>query len=72
MTTVDLKRELNAERELASALADYAGQWVAVRQHSVEAHADSLEGVLDQIGEEEATAFDGIFRVPEADTACYF
>jgi hypothetical protein len=72
MTTLELKREIAAEEALAKKLENYAGEWVATRQHEVIAHASSLDELLEQISPEEASSAEGIFQVPEAGAACYF
>jgi hypothetical protein len=72
MTVLELEREIQAETNLAEELEKYAGEWVAVRQHTVFSHAASLDELLEQISEKEASSADGIFQVPEAGTACYF
>lgn len=72
MTVLELEREIQDETVLAEELEKYAGEWVAVRQHSVMAHATSLDELLEQITEEQASGADGIFQVPESRAACYF
>jgi hypothetical protein len=70
MTTLELERELQAEQTLAERLEQYAGEWVAVRNHEVVAHAGSLQELREQIGQEEV---EGAFKVPEgAEAACFF
>ena len=72
MTVLELEREIAAEEALAQKLVTYAGEWVAVRHHEVIGHADTLDDLLEQIGEEEASSADGIHQVPESGAACYF
>lgn len=72
MTVLELEREIAAEEALAEELKKYAGEWVAVRQHDVIVHAASLDQLLEQISEEEASSADAIFQVLEAGAACYF
>jgi hypothetical protein len=70
MSVIELDQELEAEKALAEELRRYAGEWVAVREHQVVAHAASLEELLEQISEEEV---EGTFQVPEGDPApCFF
>ena len=66
-----LEQEIQAEKVLAGELEKYAGEWVAVRQHEVLAHAGSLEELLEQIKKEQAEV-DGVFQVPESGFACFF
>lgn len=40
---------LEAERSLGETFPDYAGQWVAVRDHAVIEHAPSLNGLLARV-----------------------
>jgi hypothetical protein len=57
----DLQRHVAAEQELSQALANYAGQWVAVEHHHVVVAGPSVEDVLEQVAERPV---EGIFRVP--------
>jgi Family of unknown function (DUF5678) len=70
MTTAELERQIQAERTLADELEQYAGEWVAVSQHAVVAHASTLAELRDEIGEAEV---EGVFQVPEGNpSACFF
>ncbi len=70
MTTMELKSTLRAEEVLAKELAGYAGLWVAVRDHSVVASADSLGELIDRVNPE---GLDRILEVSEEPTAgCFF
>lgn len=70
MATIELDPEIQAEQLLAEDLANYAGQWVAIRQHAVVASAPTLKELREQIGQEEVEV---AFQVPEGDTsACFF
>ena len=63
--------QVRAEEALGRVLSQYAGQWVAVVDHAVIQHADTLDGLLERIKgpEEEAE----VFRVPEnPDVACFY
>jgi hypothetical protein len=63
--------QAKAERDLGEILNDYAGQWVAVRDYDVIAHADSLEELLGQIeGEGEGTLVLQVAK--DKDVACFF
>jgi hypothetical protein len=70
VTVAELTKELEAEQALGSELEKYAGQWVAVKDHTVVAHATTLQGLLEQVTEDEDTV---VLRVPEdPNTACFF
>lgn len=43
---------LEAEKSLGETFPDYAGQWVAVRNHAVIEHAPSLNGLLGRVDPE--------------------
>jgi hypothetical protein len=60
---------VRAERELSQGLADFVGQWVAVREHQVVAHAETLAALLEQI---DTSQVEGIFQVAEQGTASFF
>jgi hypothetical protein len=49
MTVAEFERHIKLERRLSSELEQYAGQWVAVRDHIVIAHADTAEKLDDQL-----------------------
>ena len=40
---------LEAEKSLGQSFPNYAGQWVAVRDHAVVEHAPSLNGLLGRV-----------------------
>jgi hypothetical protein len=62
---------IQAEESLGKMLDAYAGEWVAVREHSVIAHAPTLDALLEQVEEQEEGV--EVFRVAEdRDTACFF
>jgi hypothetical protein len=68
-----MREWLLAEETLAIELGDYIGQWVAVGDHHVVAHAETLRELLDQIEREEINmdGLDrGIFQVIEG--PCFF
>lgn len=61
---------IRAEEQLASKLETYAGEWVAVRDQAVVAHADELEQLLERI---EGTEVEAVFQVAEdPHSACFF
>jgi hypothetical protein len=59
----DVHRHIQAERKLSEQLADFAGRWVAVRDHAVVAYAKTDSGLLKEI---EGQRVDRVFRVPSA------
>lgn len=69
MTVAEIDRQVKAEEALSKELGAYVGQWVAVRDHHVVAHAPILKELLEQTKEIE---IDGTFRVPEEKTACFY
>jgi hypothetical protein len=52
MTAAKLEKHIAQERELAETLEHYAGQWVAVREHRVIAHAASPQKLYEQLAGE--------------------
>lgn len=69
MAPTKFQAEVKAEQQLAGTLGEYAGQWVAVRDHSVTDHSDTLRGLLDRI---DTTSVDRIFEVPQQGAGCFF
>jgi Family of unknown function (DUF5678) len=65
----ELMNAVRAERELSSDLAQYVGEWVAVRDHEVVAHAATLAELLNQV---DTDAVEGVFQVAEQGTASFF
>jgi hypothetical protein len=57
-----LRRQVSAERELSEQLRQHAGEWVAVRNHEIVAHARTLEELMGKVrgteGEEEVEVFE--------------
>lgn len=63
--------QISAEEQLAQTLEQFAGRWVAVRDHAVVANSATLEGLLEQI--EEAGEELEVFQVAEdPHAACFF
>jgi Family of unknown function (DUF5678) len=63
--------EIQAEEKLGEALNAYAGEWVAVADYVVVAHAATLEELLGQIeGREEEV--EEVFQVSEGNVACFY
>jgi hypothetical protein len=70
LTTTELDYTLRAEEVLAEELAGYAGLWVAVRDHSVVASANSLGELVNLVNPE---GLDRILEVSTEPTAgCFF
>jgi len=44
-----LRQAIAAEAELAKRLREYAGEWVAVRNHEVVAYAPTLEELMEKV-----------------------
>lgn len=62
--------QVQAEEVLAVDLENYAGQWVAVRDHAVIAHAYTLEDLLVEIeGQTEVNVFQA---ADSGAVACFF
>jgi hypothetical protein len=57
---VTVAEQVAAERALSGKLEAYLGEWVAVRDHEVVAHAGRLHDLLAQIDPEQV---DGVFQV---------
>jgi hypothetical protein len=49
MTEKNPTNILEAEKSLGETFSDYAGQWVAIRDHAVIEHAPSLNGLLSRV-----------------------
>jgi hypothetical protein len=64
-----LHQQVKAERELSTRLEQYAGEWVAVRNHEVVAHADSLDALMDEVDADEVET---VFRVAEDQAVCFY
>jgi Family of unknown function (DUF5678) len=66
-----LRQQISAERELSKRLLQYAGEWVAVRNHDVVAHASTLEKLMELVsGTEETVEVFEVSAEPEA--VCFF
>jgi len=62
--------QVQAERRLGGTLDQYPGEWVAVRDHEVVAHASTIEALIEQI---EASEEVEVFQVAEdPHAACFF
>lgn len=70
MTATEIKRALAAENELADTLREFTGQWVAVRDHRVVDHADTLNALLERV-EPNLDAIERIFEVGDTGGICF-
>ena len=55
-----LEEAIEAEKRLAERLPEFVGEWVAVREHEVVAHAASLAELLDTVDRDQVV----VFQVP--------
>lgn len=69
MTPTEVQHALEAEQRLACSLEEFAGRWVAIRDYTVEAHSDTLRGLLDRI---DAQSVDRIIEVAEQGRDSFF
>jgi hypothetical protein len=67
-----LRQQVTAERDLSKRLLEYAGEWVAVREHKVVAHAPSLEQLMELVGDKPEETVE-VFEVStEPEAVCFF
>jgi hypothetical protein len=64
-----LRQQIAAERELSARLREHSGEWVAVRDHEVVAHASTLEELMERVGTEETVE---VFEVSTEPETVYF
>ncbi len=70
MTVQELEREITAEEKLAAELENFAGKWVAVRDHAVIDSADTLSDLIERI---EGQEVERVFEVPaQSGLSCFF
>jgi phosphohistidine phosphatase SixA len=68
-----LRRQISAERDLSKRLLEHAGEWVAVRNHEVVAHAPTLEELMESISGEDEQEQVEVFEVAtEPNSVCFF
>ncbi|HYM53936.1 MAG TPA: hypothetical protein VES97_01130 [Solirubrobacteraceae bacterium] len=73
MATVSVTKALEAEEQLATDLNEYIGEWVAVCDHDVVCHTETLRGLLDAIETQDIDRIDRIFEVSEdPGIGCFF
>lgn len=70
MTATEIQQAITAEETLGETLSDYAGQWVAVRDHRVVSHAATLNALLERV-EPELSSLERIFEVVEPGGICF-
>lgn len=70
MTATEIQRTLAAENELAGALREFSGEWVAIRDHRVADHAPTLGALLDRV-EPDLGSIERIFEVGDPGGICF-
>jgi hypothetical protein len=70
MTATEIRQALAAEETLAETLSDFTGQWVAVRDHRVVNHAETLNALLERV-EPELPSLERIFEVGDPGGVCF-
>lgn len=70
MTATEIQQALAAEEKLAVTLSSYTGQWVAVRNHRVVNHAETLNALLERV-EPDLADIDRIFEVGDPGGICF-
>ena len=66
MTPTEIDQALRAEEVLARELAEYAGRWVAIKDRSVVAIANTLDALLERV---DPAGLDRILEVSSEETA---
>jgi hypothetical protein len=67
---VTVAEQIVAETELNDRLAEYAGRWVAVRDHEIVAVADTLKELLDQI--QDSSQVEVLQVADDPHVACFY
>jgi hypothetical protein len=67
-----LRQQIAAERELSTRLRDHAGEWVAVRDHDVVAHAQTLEELMERVRDTKEEGTVEVFEVSTEPESAYF
>jgi hypothetical protein len=68
-----LRQQVKAERDLSKRLLKYAGEWVAVRNHEIVAHAPTLEELMELVRETQQEEAVEVFEVSsEPESVCFF
>jgi hypothetical protein len=64
-----LREQIRAEQKLSERLHEYVGEWVAVRDHEVVAHASSLDKLMESVSGQDVE----VLEVTTEDGAvCFF
>jgi hypothetical protein len=67
-----LRKQVAAEQKLSKRLREHAGEWVAVRNHKIVAHAPTLEALMENVrGTEDAKEVE-VFEVSTETESVYF
>jgi hypothetical protein len=73
MSAATITKVLEAEERLAANLNEYVGEWVAIRDHVVVCHADTLRGLLAAIETQDIGRIDRILEVSDDPAvSCFF
>lgn len=65
-----VQEQVKAEEALSSKLSEFVGEWVAVKEHKVAAHAKTLKALISKV---DIDTVEGVFRVPqEKNAVCLF
>jgi hypothetical protein len=67
-----LRQQIAAERTLGERLRQHAGEWVAVRNHQVVAHAPTLEELMETVRDTEQEEEVEVFAVSAEPESVYF
>jgi hypothetical protein len=68
-----LRQQISAERDLSDRLLKYAGEWVAVRNHEIVAHAATLEALMETVSDTTGEEQVEVFEVsPDPSAVCFF
>jgi hypothetical protein len=67
-----LQEQVAAERELSERLRQHAGEWVAVRNHKVVAHAPTLEELMENVRDTNQEEEVEVFEVSIEPDSVYF
>jgi Family of unknown function (DUF5678) len=70
MSATEIQQALAAEEKLAGALGAFTGQWVAVSEHRVVDHADTLAALLERV-EPNLNSIERIFEVADPGGICF-
>jgi hypothetical protein len=63
MTAAELKKAVNAERRLSQRFDEFKGEWIAIRDHKIVAHAKTISDLVGEV-RDDLERLDRIQRVP--------